>query len=319
MTSKVVIERCRSYSAEEVRSAIKEALAPLGGIASFVHAGQKVLLKPNLLFPSAADDAVTTHPVFVQEVSRLVLEAGGKPFIGDSPGFGSAKQVARKSGLLEAAEKLGIEVVEFTHPVSAGLSRLPSLAGVTVDRMALDTDIVINLPKIKSHAQVVFTGAVKNMFGCVNGKRKAFRHLILGSRDAQFGKMLVQIYSLVSPALTIMDGVTAMEGAGPRKGKPRHLGLIMAGADGIALDMVLKEILGAPEDPPYLTSAREMGLGPRGLDGIHVEGCSIEDVKIKNFVFPDLEPITFNPFRVIKSVTKDLLMKQLFRGNDPTG
>jgi len=307
----VIIERCQRYSDREVRSALERALSPLGGLPAFVKKGQSVLLKPNLLAPATADEAVTTHPVIIQEVARLVLEVGGKPFIGDSPSFGSARQVARKSGILDVAASLGIEVIEFNDPVRIPLSRLPSLAGMAIDRSALDADVVINLPKIKAHQQIVFTGAIKNMFGCVNGKRKAFRHLLLGNRDTYFGRMLVEVFHLVRPALTIADGIIGMEGPGPRKGRPRALGLVLAGTDGIALDIVLKAILGAPRDPPYLTGAKELGMGPRDLGEITVLGHSIEEVKIRDFQFPVIYPIGFSPLRVVKSVVKDFFMKRM--------
>jgi len=309
-TPRVAIERCERYSAHEVRAAITGALSHFGGIGAFVKKGQRVLLKPNLLAPATADEAVTTHPVFIQEVAKLVMEADAMPFIGDSPSFGSATQVALKAGILDVARKLGIELVEFRDPVRIKLEKrfYPGI-GPTIDRAVLEADVVINLPKIKAHQQIGYTGAVKNMFGCMNGKRKALRHVILGHRAEYFGKMLLEIFFAVRPAITIADGIVGMEGEGPRKGRPKQLGVVVAGQDGVAIDMVLAEILGAKQEPVYLTAARELGLGPGSLKNIEVIGCSIEESRSKDFQFPVIYPIGFNPFRLIKSVTKDLLMR----------
>jgi len=306
----VAIERCERYSAHEVREAITRALSHFGGISAFVKKGQRVLLKPNLLAPATAEEAVTTHPVFIQEAAKLVMEEDAMPFIGDSPSFGSATQVATRAGILDVARKLGIELVEFKDPVRIKLEKrfYPGI-GPVIDRAVLDADVVISLPKIKAHQQIGYTGAVKNMFGCMNGKRKALRHVILGHRPDYFGKMLLEIFYAVRPAITIADGIVGMEGEGPRKGRPKQLGVVVAGQDGVAVDLVIGEILGARQEPVYITAARELGLGPESLKNIEILGCSIEEVKSKDFKFPVIYPIGFNPFRLIKSVAKDLLMR----------
>lgn len=310
--SRVVIQRCESYSPSAVGRALEEALASLGGVTAFVKKGQRVLLKPNLLAPASADDAVTTHPVFIREVARLVMEAGGRPLIGDSPSFGSARQVAHRAGILDVADRLGLEVIEFTHPVRVTPEKrlFPGIPP-TIDRAVLDADVVINLPKVKAHQQVVFTGAVKNMFGCMNGKRKALRHLLLGRNDIAFGRMLLEVYRTIAPALTIADGIVAMEGPGPRKGSPKPLGIIVAGQDGVAVDKVLGAVLGALEDPPYLKAAEKMGIRPTGLEDIEILGCSVKEVKSADFQFPVAYPIGFSPIRVVKSAAKDLLMRRM--------
>jgi uncharacterized protein (DUF362 family) len=306
---KVSILRCDNYLKENLISSIKNLLMPFGGIEKLVGKNQRVLLKPNLLFPSPRGSAVNTDPAFVCAVAEMVLEAGAKPVIGDSPAFGKAKQVAKSCGLLDYAKKLGVEIIEFTRPVSISLKDGAFMKKITIDRAVLEADRIINLPKLKTHQQLGFTGAIKNTFGCVNGKRKALMHLLLGHREIDFGKMLIDVHRAVNPALTIVDGVIAMEGAGPRKGEPKKLGLILAGENGIAVDMAIEKIIGIKFKPPYLRAVNQLGLSPGSISEIKIIGDSVEQLKVNDFKFPVFYPIGFSPFRIIKSVAKDLLTK----------
>ncbi len=178
-----------------------------------------------------------------------------------------------------------------------------------IDRAVLDADIVLSLPKVKAHQQIGYTGAVKNTFGCMNGKRKALRHLLTGHAGIEFGRMLLDVHACVRPALTLVDGIVAMEGPGPRRGRPTPLGVVLAGTDAVALDMVLGAILSAPMETVYLAAAREAGRGPRRPADVVVLGQSNESVRAPNFRFPVLYPLGFSPLRIVQSVAKDLIMR----------
>lgn len=306
---KVSIVRCDEYSRENLLNSIENLLRPLGGFKHFVRKGQRVLLKPNLLFPSAREKAVNTDPAFVSAVAEMVLECGAKPVIGDSPAFGTAKQVAQKCGLLDYAKKIGVDVIEFNRPVPVELRNGFFMKRITIDRAVLESDVIINLPKLKTHQQLGFTGAIKNTFGCVNGKRKALMHLRLGHREVDFGKMLLDVHHLVNPGLTIVDGVIAMEGEGPRKGMPKNFGIIIAGENGLAIDRVIEELIGIKFKPPYLEAADELGLEPRSTNEIEIIGEKFNKLKVNDFKFPVFYPIGFSPFRIVKSTIKDLLTK----------
>jgi len=262
---------CESYELDLARRAVNEALAPLGGIGRFVRPGMKVLLKPNLLAAADLERAITTHPALVQAVVELVKKAGGTVLIGDSPG-GPVKQspsVWRKGGMTRAVEQTG--------------ARLAVFDGVTWKRLngndyfianpVLEADLIINLPKLKTHALTLYTGAVKNLFGAIPGTRKREIHLRApGVQD--FSQALVDVLELVQPGLTIIDGVLGQEGNGPGMGgTPHQYGCLAASADSVALDAVIAQALGyRPGEVLHLAQAEERGLGTASLDQIDIVG-----------------------------------------------
>ena len=312
----ISIAHCDAYGREQVSRAIRLALEPLGGIGRFVCVGQRVLLKPNFVLARRVEEAANTHPVFVFEVARLVREAGGEPFVGDSPALGSARHVASRCGLLGLAREANLPIVEFRATRKVPSPRGPVGRALRLACEALDADVVINLPKIKAHGQMFLTLAVKNLFGCVRGRRKALLHQQIGGRPIEFGRMLVDVCRVVRPALTLMDGIVALERTGPTGGDPRRLGLIVAGSDCAAMERVICEIIGAdPERLLTLAAAREAGFGEGNLDQIQV----VADLKVvrpplsdlapslsaRPFVFPErLSALAFTPWRIVRGLAR---------------
>ena len=225
----VSLTKVPDYDRGKMGEALERLLEPLGGMAAFVLPGERVLLKPNMLYGKAPECAVTTHPEVLRAVIDLVKNAGGVPLVGDSPGFGDIRKVAEKSGLLQVCTDTGAELVEFAEAVEVagtGLFKRLELA-----RPYLEADRVINLPKLKTHEMMTMTCAVKNLFGAVVGHAKAGWHLKAGADREMFARMLLEIYLLRKPDLTIVDAITAMEGNGPGSGDPVHVGLLLAGVN----------------------------------------------------------------------------------------
>jgi len=287
LDARVALRQCREYDTSKVAKAVEKAVEDLGGIDRFVGKGSRVLLKPNLLIARPADKHVTTHPEVVRAMIKLVKRAGGKPTVGDSPAIGSAIKVARKSGIADVAKEEGVEVVDFNNPVEVDNPTETRFKKFKIDQAVLDADVVINMPKLKSHGQMTLTLGVKNLFGVVPGTRKTQWHLAAGTDRMHFARMLVDLYRKVSPALTLMDGIIGMQGNGPQSGDPRKLGLVAASEDAAALDAVICEIVGLErEKMPTTLAADEMGAGQTRLDRIAVAGDELEDFKVGNFVFP---------------------------------
>ncbi|MEJ2492260.1 MAG: DUF362 domain-containing protein [Desulfuromonadales bacterium] len=194
------------YNPETLRLSLIRLLKPFGGIGSFVKPGQRVLIKPNLLAGKAPEKAVTTHPELVHQVILLVQQAGGLVTVGDSPGLGKPEQVARKCGLRAVIDATGANFAAFEDslpvPFSGG-----TFHHLEVAREALETDVIINLPKLKTHQMMGYTGAVKNLFGLVVGARKARLHLQAGTDKAFFALMLLELAERFLPALNIMDAI----------------------------------------------------------------------------------------------------------------
>lgn len=278
--NKVSIVRCPAYSNTKI--AIAKALELLGGLENIIHLGDRVLLKPNILAASPPESAVTTHPLVVASMCEFVLQAGGKPLVGDGAGIsrpGATSKALKVSGIEEAARKAGAEVVNFE---TAGFTLVDVPDPLQFDKLyvanpVLEADVVISLPKLKTHELTYYTGAVKNFFGVLPLKCRKEAHL-LGKRDL-FGEAVADVYSVVRPGFAVMDGVIGMEGNGPSHGKPINSGMILASQDCVSLDIVAAEMIGFdPLKIPTTAGVMKKGFGNQCPV---VVGTPLKDVKMK--------------------------------------
>lgn len=308
MTSSVCLLQATSYDLLVLRSSIEALLAPLGGISAFVKPGDRVLLKPNLLTGARPTKECVTRPEIVYCVAKLVQEAGGLPFLGDGPAFGSARGVAKANGYLPLVEELKIPIVEFSGQRYKTVG--DEFDHLLLSKEVMNADVVINLPKVKSHVQITLTMGVKNLFGCVPGKMKAWWHMEAGKDADRFGQMLVETARTISPNLTILDGILGHEGNGPSGGEPRELGLLAASADVFALDRAIVAVLQVdPDRIPTVRMARRLGLCPE-LEAIEFPLSRPEELAIEDWKWPDkMMPIDFGAPRVVKSTFKHLYVR----------
>ena len=308
MTSSVCLLQATSYDLSVLRSSMEALLAPLGGISAFVKPGDRVLLKPNLLTGARPTKECVTRPEIVYCVAKLVQEAGGLPFLGDGPAFGSARGVAKANGYLPLVEELKIPIVEFSGQRYKTVGE--EFDHLLLSKEVMNADVVINLPKVKSHVQITLTMGVKNLFGCVPGKMKAWWHMEAGKDADRFGQMLVETARTISPNLTILDGILGHEGNGPSGGEPRELGLLAASADIFALDRAIVAVLQVdPDRIPTVRMARRLGLCPE-LEAIEFPLSRPEELAIEDWKWPDkMMPIDFGAPRVVKSTFKHLYVR----------
>jgi len=281
----VSIQRCNSYDPDEVRDALNNVLDPLGGMRAFVSPGDRVLLKPNLLAPKPPETAVTTHPEVVRAVALEVMEAGGEVHLGDSPALGSFAGVLKKTGIMPVIHELGIQMVPFRTPVPVPVPAGGVYRSFLLAEEATRYDLILNLPKFKTHGMMTLTLAVKNMFGTVVGAAKPGWHLQT-SDTVRFADMLLDVWRALPPGLNIMDGITAMEGNGPGSGDPLDLGLLLASPSALAMDAVGGSIAGlSRERHPVLYRAGIRSFEGAQGDQIQVLGEVLEDVR-RTFVLP---------------------------------
>jgi uncharacterized protein (DUF362 family)/Pyruvate/2-oxoacid:ferredoxin oxidoreductase delta subunit len=291
-TSTVVVKACPAYDTELVYHRLKEGLQAIGSLGTFVKAGEKVLLKPNMLTGCPPEQAVNTHPSVVEAAARLVLEAGAKPFIGDSPMFGTATQASQKAGYAEVAARLGIKIIDFTRPRRCECKDGVQFKSFEIDSAVMEADRIINLAKLKSHTQMYLTMCVKNMFGCVVGRDKLKWHYIAGKSYDTFARVLVELYRCTRPVLNILDGVVAMEGYGPLTGPSRKIGALLLGADAVAVDRVACALVGAdPAKVPVFKASEELHAGVSCLEDISIIGDSLAVLTVRDFQFPRIEPM----------------------------
>lgn len=301
----VAIEKVESYSRAEVRQGLMRLLSAFGGMGAFVKPGERVLLKPNMLYGKPPEAAVTTHPAVVAAVIELVREAGGTPVVGDSPGVGKLSRVAERSGILKVLEETGTELVEFSEPVEVtgeGLFRRIELA-----RPYLEADRVINLPKLKTHGMMTMTCAVKNLFGAVVGTDKAAWHLKAGEDRDLFARMLLEIYLLRKPDLNIVDAIVSMEGDGPGSGDPRPVGVLLAGGNPVSVDMVAGEILGIPARLLYVERvARKLGIPGSDRASVKTSGFPLEAARVQDFRLPPVSDVQWGLPRFLTRRIRDM-------------
>ncbi|RME33111.1 MAG: DUF362 domain-containing protein [Thermoflexia bacterium] len=267
----VSVAECRTYDPEGVRYALERALAPLGGIGRFVRPGMRVLLKPNLVSSAPLEQAVTTHPALVRAVAEMVREAGGEVWIGDSPAGPAGREVRlwRRTGMADVAEATGARLVPFERPVWRGVDGRDYAIAAPV----LEADLVLSLPKLKTHTLTLYTGAVKNLLGTVPGTRKREIHFRAPGLP-EFSRALADVLALVRPRLTLLDGVWGQEGNGPGSGgTPRLYGCLVASEDPVAMDTVLARAMGCrPGDVLHVEEAAARGLGVGDPARIQVVG-----------------------------------------------
>ncbi len=258
---RLLLLRRNGYDSSGVDSAVGSAFAHFGGIGRFVRSGDRVLLKVNLVAGHPPERRVTTDPAIVRSVARQVLDAGGRPLIADSPGIEAFLPAAERAGLMDVARELGIPCLELTDPVPLPTAPNASFRKIEIARQVLEADAVINLPKMKTHGQMLLTLGVKNLFGCVVGRRKASWHYDVGLNCERFAELLLDIYFGIAPSLTILDGIVGMDGAGPTSGAPKPYGVVAAAEDALVLDFWLCRMMGAAlEDFPLWLAAKKRGL-----------------------------------------------------------
>jgi uncharacterized protein (DUF362 family)/Pyruvate/2-oxoacid:ferredoxin oxidoreductase delta subunit len=310
MSLAVALQALPDYDPDRVRDALCLLLEPLGGIDAFISSGQKVLIKPNLLAGKAPEKAVTTHPEIVRQVILLCQKAGGIVSVGDSPGLGKPEAVAKKCGIFDVVQSTGVKFAHFSESVPIELEA-GTFHHLEVAKEVLETDVIINLPKLKTHQMMGYTGAVKNMFGLVVGMRKVRLHLQAGTDKAFFALMLLELAEHYKPALSIMDAVVGMEGNGPGNGDPVQLGALLASASPVALDTVATQMVGLSEKRVWTQRvARETGREGVSLDDLRLHGVPLSSLKARAFKPAKNSDINFGLPTPVKNLLKNAITAQ---------
>jgi uncharacterized protein (DUF362 family)/NAD-dependent dihydropyrimidine dehydrogenase PreA subunit len=248
--------------------------------------GKSVLVKPNVLRHSNPEEGIATNPAVLRAVvDHLETLSPASIVVGDNPGvfsYGANEASFRQTGLMEAAKGYYRNI--GTDPVEVDFN--PDYAAkVGVSRVVLDADVVISLPKFKTHGLTVVTGAIKNSYGILPGAQKAMLHRRAGSPE-RFHEVVVEVFKLRVPDLFIVDAVVGMEGNGPASPDLRHIGLILASDNAVALDATIARMMGLdPQRLRFLRRAKELGLGDFLEETIQIIG---ELVRIPDFKVPPL-------------------------------
>lgn len=306
----VGIYKCEIYDEKLLDDLIQKIFDELK-INDKILKGMNVVLKPNLLAIRDEKTATTTHHLFVKCVAKKVISLGAKCTICDSPpGKYSSKYLAK------VYEKLGYKEIEEIGAILNldTTSKLVNINGKCIKNIEiinpiLNADLVINLPKLKTHAMMNLTCAVKNLFGIVPGERKAEIHSLYPDYT-NFADAIIDISNYIKNQITIVDSIYSMEGNGPNSGSPRHTGLVIASSNQFEIDYVASKLIDLKLEDSYIVkNSIERGLltNPKS---IKIIGEKLENVIIKDFRLPDT--ISRKRFMRVFNLTKFIKPYPLF-------
>jgi uncharacterized protein (DUF362 family)/ferredoxin len=288
---RVALLKCEDYDALRIREKMMEALN-LIGLEPQIFAGKRVAVKPNLLNASAPEKSVVTHPEFFRAALRMVRDHGGNPILCESPAFQPLAKVIKKAGYDRIVEEEGCEIAD---PRSTGILFCDGrcrFKRFEISSAVFDADIILNLPKFKTHGLTYITGAVKNLFGLIYGLNKSQWHLKARSKE-EFSEFLLDYYSALlrgfeKPKVFIhlMDAVMGMEGEGPGAGgTPRKIGAVLAGQDAVSVDAVATRVVGLPlKEVLTVTLGERRGLGTGAFERIELLGADLDAFQIRDYV-----------------------------------
>lgn len=286
----VLLKSGLSYADADALNAAVEAIFSASEKATALGPGSKVLLKPNLLAKHTPEKAVTTHPAVVAAVADALHRRGVTDItLADSSGGIYTENTMR--AIYKASGLAGVCEAKQLHLWGQTTSGRKAANGVRCKEFnlltpVLESDFIIDLPKIKTHVMTGMTCAVKNLFGCVPGLQKAEFHMRFPDRE-QFGEMLVDLCETVAPALTIADGIVALEGDGPAGGSPKVLGILLGSEDPYLLDLAAAKLIGiAPQKVPYLAAAMRRGLCAQSFSDEALAPNSDPLMPVSDFVLP---------------------------------
>jgi len=265
--------------------------------------GKRVLLKPNLVEPTRDAPHMTTHPAMIVAAADVFLRAGAKVTVGEGPGHVRDTEMALvESGVQEALDDQKLKFADLNYEEVAWLrnrGRMCDLTGFFFPRSVVEADLIVSLPKLKTHHWVGMTGALKNLYGVIPGIKYGWPKNVLHHNGIP--QTIHDINASLPKAITIVDGIVCMEGDGPIMGSAKDLGLVLIGANSTAVDATMARIIGLqPKKISYLQLAAR-GLGPIDQRWIKQVGEPWEDVAQAFEIIdtPDLQFLRAQPGELI--------------------
>ncbi len=303
-STNVAITTCPGYDEPDLADAVDRVLCAAGQLPE-LHSC-RVLLKPNLI-TARYGPLPCTEAAVILAVSRWFLDHGARLSIGDSPVLGTAAGALETLGVKDKLFAAGVSISDFRQGRKVTLA---SGGEAMLASDALDCDLLVNLPRVKAHAQTRLTLAMKNYFGCLLGFRKPWWHMAHGGEKGGFCQRIIEIPLQLPPSINLVDGITAMHITGPIKGKPYALGILAASENPVAVDRALHEILQVPpEDNPLMAACNRAGFAGTQLSQLSFPLLKPKQVQVDDFILPEtLNPIRFRVFRYIKNTIRRILL-----------
>ena len=290
---KVVLLKCEEYQLELIKNKITEGLSFFGGLQNFIRKDDRVFIKLNCVGPFEPEKAITTHPVFAKAIIQLVKEITPNITIGDNPATKDLMYTLKKNGLYDVIQEENLEIINGKEFTTITNSNCHIYSDFQVSKAMVDVDVMINLPKLKTHSLAYMTGAQKNLFGFIFGLNKAGWH-VKASNPLEFGEAINDLYGAIldtyknKKILNIMDGIVGLEGEGPSSGGlPKQASAILISPDGISLDRIAVEIVHLDVNKLFINNiGGQRGYGENNLDKITILGNSLVDFQDVHFLPP---------------------------------
>ena len=305
----VSLEKCNSYNQNEVDKSVKRLLVSLGGINKFVKNNQKVLLKPNIVKGMKPEECGTTHPAIVESIIKILKENDCEVFLGDDPFSDEITDALKICGIYDVCKNHNVKIANFNKKIIMSYKDGIIVKEFPVSYQFKNVDVIINLPKLKTHSQLYFTGAVKNLYSMMPGPRRGFYHLKYHKMEF-FANMLLDIYALLRKkvVLNVMDGIYGMEGNGPCNGNKKFAGILAASSDAVALDFAMCSLIGLDVNKLstifYAKKRKDYLFSP---DKIKIVGE--KNINIKSNPFAEAEYHTLNMMPKFVNKFRDYILK----------
>ena len=291
--SKVALLECPKYDLNILKEKIIEGFSLIGfDPAQFQN--KNVLLKPNLLTGAGPEKAVTTHPVFFQAVAQIVKTNGGIPMLAENPAAKPLQKILSSVGYQEIIAAEDILVGDMRETEVLLIDKPLKFKRFSISKPFFTADIIVNLPKLKTHSLTRLTGAVKNFLGVIPGLNKSQWHVKAPSAE-EFSELLLDLNECLFTGfkppkkfLHIMDAIVGMEGEGPGpSGSPRFIGAILVSEDPLALDMAAARLIGMDFGEIHtLTGGFKRPFGLSSPDELIIEEGKSRVSPLVDFNFP---------------------------------
>ncbi|MHC4489033.1 MAG: DUF362 domain-containing protein [Planctomycetota bacterium] len=295
-----IVKTNRNPLYPQILKYVRDALDLIDGIEDLVKPGNLVLINPSWVAPPVEREAgCITIPEIPRAIADIIKEMDARPVIAESSAVGvDSEKVIQESGYRELRE-MGYEVIDLKKDKKAHV-KIPTLSGKVFDKvdcweLAKQADLIISVPKLKTHDQTEMTCAIKKLKGLLTDKGKKAMH-----QEGLF-EGVVDLLSAVKPRLAVVDAIICQEGIGPVFGKPVEMNLIVAGKDLVAVDATCAQLIGYDPGETLLTvNAAARGLGVMDTDQIEVVGVPLAKARRRFLRSVEDDPVEVEGFNLIQ-------------------
>ena len=282
-----------------------------------IKEGMVVFLKTNALSPHPASRAITTHPEVVRAAIRYFKKYGVRIIVGDNPATKDMKLVYKVNGTLSVVEEEGVEIAANSELKVIESDNKKRYKEFNVSKQIVEADILVNMPKLKTHGLAYFTGAEKNLFGTIYGLEKAQWH-VKSSTPLEFGEAMTDLYSAIKKEMknkifvNLMDGIEGLEGEGPSTGgSKKEANVLLSSKDAVALDRVAMEIVKLDSSKSFISIiTNNRGLGEFNLENIKIVGDDLSLFKDIKFEPAKIEEVGIRSLKLVNKYNiKNLVLE----------